>query len=254
MQPQPWSRRRKLSPSPNEEEIRAAGPSNPSPAAPFKASMQHFVAVVARNLLDGDGAESALSLASYGHTEETDPALQSRGLDAHALYPLDRSALPPKARLQSLLDSFLDGPNKMISICGPSESQNQLDNLYGQSENISDASLCLILLQLAVGARNLGVIPHQVCSTFYEGGRRAMDSGIENIPSNWLWVVQAHVLDCIYSMNAKPSMCWLVLGKQPCVVGASNRLTIGLSRIRDSHRTDLPHRRFQSKESLISSR
>jgi hypothetical protein len=156
--------------------------------------------------------------ASSGYTEEIDPALQSRGLGVRALYPLDRSALPPKARLQLLLDSFLDGPNKMISICEPLESQNQLDSLYGQSENISDASLCLILLQLAVGARNLGIIPDQVCSTFYEGGRRAMDSGIENMQSNWLWVVQAHILDCIYSMNGKPHMCWLVLGRPTIVL------------------------------------
>jgi hypothetical protein len=180
--------------------------------------VQYFVAVVARTLL-GDGAEPALSLAApSGYVEEIDPALQSRGLGARALYPLDRSALPPKAQLQSLLDSFLDGPNKMIFICEPLESQDQLDNLYSQSENISDASLCLILLQLAVGARNL----HQVSSTFYEGGRRAIDSAIEKIRSNWLWVVQAHLLDCIYSMNAKPNMCWLVLGKQPYIVGISD--------------------------------
>jgi hypothetical protein len=180
--------------------------------------VQHFVTVVARTLLGGGGAESALPLAApSGYAEEIDPALQSRGLGARALYPLDRSALLPKARLQTLLDSFLEGPNKMVSICEPLESQSQLDNLYGQSENISDASLCLILLQLAVGARNLGVIP-QVCSTLYEGRRRVMDSGIENIQSNWLWVVQAHVLDCIYSMNGKPHTCWLVLGKPTIVL------------------------------------
>jgi hypothetical protein len=185
--------------------------------------VQHFVAVVARTLLDGDGAESALSLAAPSrYAEEIDPAPQSRELGARALYPLDRSALPPKAQLQSLLDSFLDGPNKMIFICEPLESQNLLDNLYNQSANIGDASLCLILLQLAVGARNLGVIPRRVSSAFYEGGRRAIDSAIEKIRSNWLWVVQAHLLDCIYSMNAKPNTCWLVLGKRPYIIGISD--------------------------------
>ena len=176
--------------------------------------MQQFVAVVGRALLDGDGAESVLSLAvSPGCTERTDTARPIGGFGTSTLYPLDRNALPPQARLQHLLDCFLDGPNRMISVCEPSESQNQLNDLYRRGEAISDASLSVILLQLAIGAQSVGGIPDRICSTFYESGRRAMETGIEKIRTDWLWVVQAHVLDCMFSMNAGPNMCWVILGK-----------------------------------------
>jgi hypothetical protein len=117
------------------------------------------------------------------------------------------------AQLQHLLDSFLEGPNKIIFVCDPLESRNQLDELYYRTEDISHASLSLIFLQLSIGAQNLGVVPHQTCSTFYETGRKALEIGIEKSRMDWLWVVQANVLDCIYSMNDKPHMCWVVLGK-----------------------------------------
>jgi hypothetical protein len=194
---------------------------NLSPASPFKASLEYFVAVLGRTLLDGDGAESTLSAISSRYADETDTTGQWKGVGAHTIYPFDRNALPPKAQLQSLLDSFLDEPNKMVFVCEPSESQSQLDDLYCRSKDISHASLSLILLQLSIGAQNLEGVPHQTCSAFYESGRKAMEIGIEKTRTNWLWVVQAHMLDCIYSMNAKPNMCWVVLGKQHWPVGAS---------------------------------
>ena len=135
------------------------------------------------------------------------------GMVTPALYSFDRFNLPPKAQLQSFLDTFLDGPNKITFVCEPSESQNQLDDLYYRSKDISYASLSLILLQFAIGAQTFQGIPHQICSILYEKGRKFMEVGIERTQANWLWVVQAYILDCIYSVNVKPKMCWVVLGK-----------------------------------------
>jgi hypothetical protein len=197
-----------------EEGFRAEDYASYSPVSPSKASLQYFVAVLGRTLLDDSEAESALSLAvSSEYTDDADTKDLWGGTATHAIYSFDRCNLPPKAQLQSFLDSFLDGPNKIVFVCEPLESQNQLDDLCYRSKDISHASLSLILLQLAIGAQTLGGIPPQTCSILYEKGRKFMEVGIERTQANWLWVVQAHILDCIYSMNAKPKMCWVVLGK-----------------------------------------
>lgn len=210
----PWIERPEPSRKANEEEFRAGDYSNPCPASPFQASLQYFVDVLSRTLLDGDKAKSAIYLdASSGCTNESDLTAQWGEDGGHAIYSFNRNALPPKAQLQSFLDAFLNGPNKMVFTCDPLDSQNQLDELCYQSRDISHASLSLILLQLSIGAQNLGLIPHQICSAFYESGRKAMEIGIEKARTNWLWTVQAHMLDCIYSMKAKPNTCWVVLGK-----------------------------------------
>jgi hypothetical protein len=182
------------------------------PASPFKGSLQYFVDVLGEALLDDSEDRSALSFAvCSGYTDATDAKDRWRESATHAIY--SRYNLPPETQLQSFLDSFLDGPNKIIFACEPSESQSQLDDLYYQSKDINHTSLSLILLQVAIGAQTLGGIPHETCSNLYESGRRFMEVGIERTPGDWLWVVQAHILDCIYSMNAKPKMCWVILGK-----------------------------------------
>ena len=77
--------------------------------SPFKASVQYFVAVLGRTFLDGSEVESALSLAvSSEYTDDADRRHRWREWWLPLSILLIAINLPPKAQLQSYLDSFQD--------------------------------------------------------------------------------------------------------------------------------------------------
>ena len=124
-----------------------------------------------------------------------------------------RELLPPKHQADKWLQTFLGGPNKLMHICSPTESQRLLDSLYDPQQGISRNSECLITWQLAVGSRFTADTDEQIYTAIYESAQTQAEICIEKDDDMLLWVVPTLLLRCLYLMNSKPRNCWLVLSE-----------------------------------------
>jgi len=190
-----------------------------APRSAATASLQYFVGAI-RLILLGDGGENASRPQSSAKMDGPYPSSVWKGPDVRPSKLIERDELPPKEYSQALLNAFLDGPNKFIYVCDPFESQRQLDLLYDFNIPMREDLLALIYLQLSLGAQFTDDMTELTCSAWYESGRSKMEVALERDQECWLWVAQAMLLTCLYSVVAKPSMCWIALGM-------SNRLKEG---------------------------
>ena len=190
-----------------------------APRSAATASLQYFVGAI-RLILLGDDGEDTSRPQSSAKMDGPYPSSVWKGPDVQPSKLIERDELPPKEYSQALLNAFLDGPNKFIYVCDPIESQRQLDLLYDFNIPIREDLLALIYLQLSLGAQFTDDMTELTCSAWYESGRSKMEVALERDQECWLWVAQAMLLTCLYSVVAKPSMCWIALGM-------SNRLKKG---------------------------
>lgn len=124
-----------------------------------------------------------------------------------------RELLPPKDRADQWLQTYLNGPNKLMHICSPTESQHLLSSLYNQHQEIGPKSECLITWQLALGARYTADVDQQTYTAIYESARMQTEASIEEDDDMLLWLVPTLLLRCVYLMDSQPRHCWLILGK-----------------------------------------
>lgn len=121
--------------------------------------------------------------------------------------------LPPKDQAEKWLQIYIGGPNKLMQICSPSESQQLLNSLYDQCQRLNPKSKCLITWQLAVGARFTADTSEHTYTALYESAQMQTEKCIEEDDDMLLWIVPTLLLRCVYSMNSQARKCWLLLGE-----------------------------------------
>jgi len=188
-----------------------------APRSAVTASLQYFVRAVTTILLGEDDNERPTRSDNSTEHDQLKATHVWKPVEPRKFELLEREHLPPKSYSQSLLNSFLEGPNKLIYICDPLMSQAQLNQLYDKNITVENELVALIFLQLAVGAQVTDQVTEEICDVWYESGRAKMDKAMENDQDSWLWVLQANLLICLHFMVSKPSNCYITLGMFSCV-------------------------------------
>lgn len=119
----------------------------------------------------------------------------------------------PQDQANKWLHTFLNGPNKLMHICSPSESQQLLNSLYNQQQEVSRKFECLMTWQLAIGARYTADVDERTYTAIYESARTQTKICIEEDDDMLLWVVPTLLLRCLYLMDSQPRNCWFMLGE-----------------------------------------
>lgn len=205
---------------------------------------QHLISILARIWNNELGENSSTILGGTAADEDdgnSDLIIPTGGILCSLASR--RELLPSKNRADTWLQTFLGGPNKLMHICSPTESQGLLDTLYDPQQGISRNSECLITWQLAVGSRFTADTDEQTYGAIYESARVQAEICIEKDDDMLLWVVPTLLLRCLYLMNSKPRNCWLILGELHTFrAGRSrlnNRLTGLAIRVAQTYRIDL---------------
>lgn len=150
--------------------------------------------------------------------------------------------MPPKDRAEKWLEIHLRGPNKLMQICSPEESQQLLNFLYDPNQRLDPKSECLITWQLAVGARFTADTDEQTYTAAYESARMQTEICIEEDDDMLLWVVPTLLLRCVYLINPQPRKCWLVLGESKASRTELSRLNKSVHRASDQDLSNTSHR------------
>jgi hypothetical protein len=104
------------------------------------------------------------------------------------------------------------GPNKLMRICSPIESNQLLESLYDPGQTISRMGECLLTWQLACGALFYPSTEEETYTAIYKSAQAQTATCIEGNEAPLLWIVPTLLLECLYLMHPKPRNCWMILG------------------------------------------
>ncbi|KAF2201958.1 hypothetical protein GQ43DRAFT_462745 [Delitschia confertaspora ATCC 74209] len=184
------------------------------PRSAATASLQYLVAAIRLLILGEEEGENRMELRNPPSPDHTTTTQFWKSADGRPHKLLEREdIIHHKQYYQTLLDAFLDGPNKFIFICDPAESRLQFAKLYDEDNEVHDDLLALIFLQLSLGAQCMDGINDVECALLHESGHGRIESALEQTDQEcWLWVIQAFLLSCLYGVVTRPSRCYINIG------------------------------------------
>jgi hypothetical protein len=181
----------------------------------YEATTDYYVRHLARLWAKELGRDPTLVLEAIAAENRDGLNMPAMPMPALSRFSPGRlhNILPPKEHARRWLMIFLNGPNKLFRICDPLESQQLLDALYSSEDGIDRIPKCLILFQLATGARFTEDTNEHIYTAIYDSAWALLDECLEREEGVLLWMVPALLVSCVYAINLHPKTCWLTLGK-----------------------------------------
>lgn len=187
------------------------------------ATAQHLLNILARIWANELGEKWNTIFAGLPLNKDNASAPRE---DPKSSIPASESELlPTKDQAEKWLWTYLRGPNKLMQICSPRESQQLLSCLYDSDELPNPKLKCLITWQLAVGARFTANTSEQNYHAIYRSAQTQTETCIEEDEDMLLWLVPTLLLKCVYLMNSQPRKCWLILGELETAQGFDAKQT-----------------------------
>ena len=131
----------------------------------------------------------------------------------YALAPVHSNEFPARSQAHNWLETFLNGPNSLISIVKQHECQLIFDRFYHSRESLTPRETCLFAHLLAAGSRFTADVPSEVYLHWSNRARNQFEYCVNETRGCQLWVLQPLLLSCLISIHTSPGTCWLTLGK-----------------------------------------